>query len=237
MKLGEPALLTLRTLTYVGLAGWIFWRSFSKFARSTKPVRRYAMRALVFLILGLAAADYFVHQKPEAAYQAYTRFKESHGSWQRYDFKEAGFSALFPGTPEFVIDKPKTDPTDDGAVQPLKYLMHLTNGDSDYRVVVTILPEGEPIALDMVLSQALSLAKANPDLQLLNQTPVAVAGTRGIDLLLKSKDGDMIRMRLFLSGQKYFRVIAVVPPEAVSNRETEDFLDSVQLLSDVPLGR
>ncbi len=134
---------------------------------------------------------------------------------------------MFPGNPEFQVEKPSGEATQEGGIVQTKYIMHLIFGGYDYRIAATVIPDDMPLNIDVILNQVQNQGMKG-NLQLLDQRPIATPGLQGADLVFKSKDKWFVKMRVFVRNKKYFQVIAVVPPEGVNSRETEDFLASVQ---------
>jgi hypothetical protein len=148
----------------------------------------------------------------------------SHFPWKRYDFKEGGFSALFPGPPESTIDKKK-----EGEFEFTEYKLHFETQQPayDFRVIVTPIPSEVEFSLEKV-EENLSKGAA---MKLLDRKLISIEGRPAVEVLLKGDDGVDVKTRLYVLDGKYYQIIVVASEEALKTKEMDEFFDSVKPLS------
>jgi hypothetical protein len=148
----------------------------------------------------------------------------THFPWKRYDFKEGGFSAIFPGPPESTVDKKK-----EGEFEFVEYKLHfgIQEPAYDFRVVVTPIPP----QVDFSLQKVEENLSSGASMKLLNRKLISVEGRPGVDILLKTGEGFDVKTRIYVLDGKYYQIIAVASEEALQAKEIDDFFNSVKPLS------
>src|SRR5262245_37191148 len=131
--------------------------------------RRFVLMLLTAALAGFSAAALLFYSRGAPTHLLGQPVSIS-AAWARYDFPEAGFSAIFPAEPQRDHQEPSLN--NDDAATPRQYRMHLSKEGSEYRVVATVIPEGMSVDLETIQRQAMK----NLNVQVIDRREVSVGG-------------------------------------------------------------
>jgi len=224
--------MTSGALFFFAVSAFLFWLGFSKSAPEMKQWRRIFNRVMgvVSLMMGALAAFIAIHpSKTDGAYVPHTYSDllppSPAADWKRYEYKDGGYSANFQAVPEMKVESPSKDAPPN---TPPSYVMHVSLGGTDYRISATAIPDTvTPPPVDTILDRAKAYGQQR-QMELLSGQRVPVGGTEGAELLYKTKEGWLLKTRIFVANKKYFQIITVGSVDDIQKPDIENFMGSVQ---------
>jgi hypothetical protein len=155
--------------------------------------------------------------------------------WKEYSSTEGGFSILFPGAPSESSQLVDAAP----GVQ-FKLRIYTLKTLAEYGVMYADypIPVGDPAVAKSVLDNGAKGAVASVNSELLELKEIALDGHPGRYLKERMPRGELMRVKMFLVGQRMYQVAITTPreegatPEMVKQYETmaDKFLNSFKLL-------
>ncbi len=154
------------------------------------------------------------------------------GTWRAFGPEGAGFSVLMPGVPERRHEVARGAA---GSVETDVYTLELPGGGF-YSIVVSRLPKRSASGreTDQALDSAVERAVASASARLVSKQTVFLGGEPGRQVEAEVPEtavagGATLRGRFFVSGERLYEVIAVVPRAEASSPATARFLDSFEV--------
>ena len=141
--------------------------------------------------------------------------------WEKHEFKEAGFSADFPGTPEHSTEE------DEGVTHTYSATQPGTN--IDYSVVCDDLGEESSEADGKAILEGIAENLAEITLR---KKDVRISGHPGMEFLLKlEEDGVPLvsKNRVYIVGSRLFQVMVTSPDNEKQLADVDRFLDSFKV--------
>jgi hypothetical protein len=153
-------------------------------------------------------------------------------TWRAFAPEGAGFSVLLPGVPERQHEVARGERQ---SIETDVYTLDLPAGGF-YSVVVSRLPKrAEPGSeTDRALDSAVERAVASASARLVSKQTVFLGGQSGRQVEADVPEsavagGGTLRGRVFVSGERLYEVIAVVPRTEAGSPATARFLESFEL--------
>lgn len=153
-------------------------------------------------------------------------------SWRAFAPEGAGFTVLMPGVPERRHEVARGERR---SVETDVYTLELPAGGF-YSIVISRLPKrAEPgRETDQALDSAVERAVASASARLVSKQTVFLGGQPGRQVEAEAPEsavagGATLKGRMFVSGERLYEVIAVVPRAEAGSPATARFLDSFEL--------
>lgn len=163
-------------------------------------------------------------------------------AWKEYSSAEGGFSILFPGTPG-----DNTQLLDAAPGVQFKLRIHsLKTPSAECSVMYADypIPVGDPAVARGVLDNGAKGAVASVNSELLELKEIALDGHPGRYLKERMPQGEIMRVKMILVGQRMYQIAVTTPREEGAAAETvrqydsvaDKFLNSFKLLKERPKG-
>ena len=150
------------------------------------------------------------------------------GDWQTFEASDGGFVVSMPGKP---VKNQESLATAVGPLESYSYIYAPSRGKTSFGVDYADYPR-EVVARndpERVIDSARDALVTKVRGRLLRQGGIAVDGNPGRELDVALTDGQFVRARIFLVGQRQFQVVAVTPDERTGAADATRFLDSFRL--------
>jgi len=154
-------------------------------------------------------------------------------NWKTYTIKDGKFTIELPGEPK---QQTQTLDTEFGKLD-MSMLIY-TNENSSYIVGFTDYPKSSmtTVNIDTFFENAKKGALKNTNGTLLQEKVIAYKTYPGREIKVSAMNGKaIILMRFFLAGNRFYEVLAALPPDEEYTENTKRFFDSFTIEDDAEL--
>ena len=175
---------------------------------------------LLLILFGCAALAPALGQASSG--QAATAAERDPNNWKQFSSAEGRFAILFPGMPKESAEAVETP----GGPVPIHKITLRTF--AEYGVIYADYPMqiNDPAMANRILDNGAKGAVAEVGAQLLSMTEISLAGQPGRLLKERMRDGHIMRVKMYLVGQRLYQVAITTPVEEGASPETVRFYEA-----------
>lgn len=143
--------------------------------------------------------------------------------WKEFSSHEGQFSLLMPGIPVEGLDMINTPA---GAVTGYTFSVE----QEEFRYVVGYADYPKNLSQENYSDHILNSIRQGMKGTLLNERTLSLDTYPGRQLIAESSDGYITQLRVFLVGNRLYRLAMITKMERASSKKIQEFFDSFQLL-------